>query len=267
MPGIKNRDFGDIQTYMQQLYKVPAISAEEREVLIAKAQSGDKEAEKKLIACEVRLVISVAKSYVGRGLLLSDLIAEGTFGLYDALRKYNPTQGTWATYATHWIKQHIRRAIANQSKLVRIPLYIYHIISHWKKTAQSLRDCNPGYEPTAVEIGEKLGLNAKQIRLVLAALTEVKHLPMGEDRGIRSGRQDIDVPDTKTPHILDTMVSNEAVANLPTRMKRLKPKEAAIIQSRFLDDEPKTLEEAGALVGVSRQRAEQLEKSALAKLC
>ncbi len=256
-----------VKAYLKDIGKVPLLTAEEEIDLAMRIAENDEEAKKRLIEANLRLVVSIAKHFVGRGMQLLDLIQEGNLGLIKAVDKFDYTKGfKFSTYATWWIRQAITRAIADQGRTIRIPVHMGEMINKVKKAGSMLLHRN-GREPTAEDIAEELGISVEKVREILRIAQEPVSLetPIGEEEDSHLGDF---IPDD------DTLSPDEAAAKTLRKEKinevlaTLTPREAKVIALRFgLDDgKPMTLEEVGKEFEVTRERIRQIEAKALRKI-
>ena len=256
-----------VRMYLKEIGKVPLLSAEEEIELAQRMEEGDQEAKKRLAEANLRLVVSIAKRYVGRGMLFLDLIQEGNLGLIKAVEKFDHTKGfKFSTYATWWIRQSITRAIADQGRTIRIPVHLVESINRVKKTAGDLLHKN-GREPTVEEIAAALDMEPDKVRELLQLSQEPISLetPVGEeeDAHLEDFIQDEDAG----------VPVDEAGRQLLRRellhvLKSLTPREERVIPLRFglEDGRARTLEELGKEFNVTRERVRQIEAKALRKL-
>lgn len=256
-----------VKAYLKEIGRVPLLSAEEEASLARAAQAGDLDARRRLSEANLRLVVSVAKRYAGRGLPFLDLIQEGNLGLMKAAEKFEPDRGfKFSTYATWWIRQSITRAIADQARTIRIPVHLVEHINRVKKTAGELLRRN-GREPTAEEIAVNLDMEPARVRELLQLAQEPISLetPVGEeeDAHLEDFIQDEEVG----------IPADEAGRQLLRRelinvLKSLTPREERVLTLRFglEDGRARTLEELGREFNVTRERVRQIEAKALRKL-
>ena len=256
-----------VNAYLKEIGRVPLLSAEEEASLARTAQAGDLDARRRLSEANLRLVVSVAKRYAGRGLPFLDLIQEGNLGLMKAAEKFEPDRGfKFSTYATWWIRQSITRAIADQARTIRIPVHLVEHINRVKKTAGELLRRN-GREPTAEEIAVNLDMEPARVRELLQLAQEPISLetPVGEeeDAHLEDFIQDEEVG----------IPADEAGRQLLRRelinvLKSLTPREERVLTLRFglEDGRARTLEELGREFNVTRERVRQIEAKALRKL-
>ncbi len=256
-----------VRIYLKEIGRVPLLTPEEEAEVAEKILEGDEQASKRLVEANLRLVVSIAKRYLGRGMQLLDLIQEGNLGLMKAVEKFDHTKGfKFSTYATWWIRQAITRAIADQSRTIRIPVHMGETISKIKKASIQLLH-EYGHEPSIEEIAEYLGSSPDKIKEAMRAAQEPVSLetPIGEEEDSHLGDF---IPDdsTLTPQeaALQTMLKEQLDSVLST----LTPREEKVIRLRFgLDDgRPRTLEEVGEEFDVTRERIRQIEAKALRKL-
>ncbi len=253
-----------VRMYLKEIGRYALLTPEEEIVLAAKMSKGDEEAKRKMIEANLRLVVSIAKRYAGRGMQLLDLIQEGNFGLIKAVEKYDYTKGyKFSTYATWWIRQSITRAIADQARTIRIPVHMYETINKVIRTSRQLMQ-ELGHEPCEEELAEKLNIPVEKISEILKIAQEPVSLetPIGEEEDSRLGDF---IPAEETTDLADQtsiVLRNEKVREL---LNELKPRERKVIEMRFgLDDgEQRTLEEVGREFNVTRERVRQIEAKAL----
>ena len=251
-----------VKAYLKEIGQVPLLSAEEEQTLARAARAGDADARRRL-----RLVVSVAKRYAGRGLPFLDLIQEGNLGLMKAAEKFEPDRGfKFSTYATWWIRQSITRAIADQGRTIRIPVHLVEHINRVRKTAGELLRKN-GREPTAEEIAVRLEMEPDRVRELLQLAQEPVSLetPVGEEEDAHL--EDF-IQDEEAGIPVDEAGRQLLRRELMSVLKSLTPREERVITLRFgLDDgRPRTLEELGKEFNVTRERIRQIEAKALRKL-
>lgn len=256
-----------VRQYLREIGKYPLLDAEEEIELAKNFEKGVKRAKDKLIESNLRLVVSIAKKYIGRGLSLLDLIQEGNQGLIRAVEKYDWRRGfKFSTYATWWIRQAITRAIADQARTIRIPVHMVETINKLYRTSQRLMQAL-GREPTPEEIGEELGLPADRVREIFKISQEVTSLDtkVGEDEDSSLGDF---IADESQPSPVDAASRQLLKDHLDEVLDTLSEREAKVLELRFgLDGgQPRTLEEVGKVFGVTRERIRQIEAKALRKL-
>ncbi|MDO4333186.1 MAG: RNA polymerase sigma factor RpoD [Eubacteriales bacterium] len=256
-----------VRMYLKEIGKVPLLSAEEEIELAKKMEMGDEEAKKRLAEANLRLVVSIAKRYVGRGMLFLDLIQEGNLGLIKAVEKFDYRKGyKFSTYATWWIRQAITRAIADQARTIRIPVHMVETINKLIRVSRQLLQ-ELGREPTPEEIAEEMDMPVDRVREILKISQEPVSLetPIGEEEDSHLGDfiQDDAVP-VPADAAAFTLLKEQLVEVLGTLTER----EQKVLRLRFgLDDgRARTLEEVGKEFSVTRERIRQIEAKALRKL-
>ncbi len=256
-----------VRMYLKEIGKVPLLSAEEEIELAQKMEIGDQEAKKRLAEANLRLVVSIAKRYVGRGMLFLDLIQEGNMGLIKAVEKFDYRKGyKFSTYATWWIRQAITRAIADQARTIRIPVHMVETINKLIRVSRQLLQ-ELGREPTPEEIAQEMNLPVERVREILKISQEPVSLetPIGEEEDSHLGDfiQDDNVP-VPADAAAFTLLKEQLVEVLGTLTER----EQKVLRLRFgLDDgRARTLEEVGKEFNVTRERIRQIEAKALRKL-
>lgn len=256
-----------VKVYLREIGRVQLLSSDEEIELAKRIVEGDEEAKRRLTEANLRLVVSIAKKYVGRGMYFLDLIQEGNVGLIKAVDKFDYTKGfKFSTYATWWIRQAITRAIADQARTIRIPVHMVETINRLKKVQSQLLHEN-GYEPSEELIAEKMNLSVERVREIMRVAQEPVSMetPIGpeEDSRLMDFIRDEDAlaPDEAA---LKT-ITNEDIDNV---LKTLTAREEAVIRLRFglKDGRCHTLEEVGTEFEVTRERIRQIEAKALRKL-
>lgn len=265
---IENMSLDDpVKVYLREIGRVPLLSSKEEIELAVKISEGDEYAKQRLTEANLRLVVSIAKKYVGRGMYFLDLIQEGNVGLIKAVDKFDYTKGfKFSTYATWWIRQATTRAIADQARTIRIPVHMVETINRLKKVQSQLLHEN-GYEPSEELIAEKMDLSVERVREIMRVAQEPVSMetPIGpeEDSRLMDFIRDEDAlaPDDAA---LKTITNEDIDAVLHT----LSPREEAVIRLRFglKDGRCHTLEEVGTEFDVTRERIRQIEAKALRKL-
>lgn len=256
-----------VKVYLKEIGRVPLLSAEEETALAVQAKNGSEQAARRLTEANLRLVVSVAKRYVGRGLQFLDLIQEGNLGLLRAVEKFDPEKGfKFSTYATWWVRQAITRSIADQSRTIRIPVHLVEGINRVKRVSvQLLHDY--GREPTHEEIAAVMNITPERVRELIALGQEPVSLetPVGEEED--SHLQDF-IGDDSAAIPVDEAGRQMLRQELESVLQSLTPREAKVVEMRFglLDGRARTLEEVGAEFGVTRERVRQIESKALRKL-
>lgn len=264
-PGIKIND--PVRMYLKEIGRVPLLSAEEEIKLALRIEQGDEEAKRRLAEANLRLVVSIAKRYVGRGMLFLDLIQEGNMGLIKAVEKFDYRKGfKFSTYATWWIRQAITRAIADQARTIRIPVHMVETINKLIRVSRQLLQ-ELGREPMPEEIAEKMDLTPEKVREIMKIAQEPVSLetPIGEEDDSHLG-DFIEDQDALEPS--DAAAYELLKEQLEDVLDTLTDREENVLRLRFgLDDgRTRTLEEVGKVFGVTRERIRQIEAKALRKL-
>lgn len=256
-----------VRMYLKEIGKVPLLTGNEEVNLAKRMEQGDNQAKKKLAEANLRLVVSIAKRYVGRGMLFLDLIQEGNLGLIKAVEKFDYTKGyKFSTYATWWIRQAITRAIADQARTIRIPVHMVETINKLIRVSRQLLQ-EIGREPKPEEIAKEMSLPVEKVREIMRISQEPVSLetPIGEEEDSHLGDfiPDIDAP-APAEAAAFTLLKEQLVGVLDT----LTPREEKVLRLRFgLDDgRARTLEEVGKEFSVTRERIRQIEAKALRKL-
>ena len=256
-----------VKVYLKEIGRVPLLSAEEEVELAIRMSEGDVAAKKRLSEANLRLVVSIAKRYVGRGMQFLDLIQEGNLGLIKAVEKFDHTKGfKFSTYATWWIRQAITRAIADQARTIRIPVHMVETINKVKKVNSQLLHEN-GHEPTNEQIAEKLEMPVEKVREIMRVAQEPVSLetPIGEEEDSHLGDF---IPDEDAPAPSDVASHTMLKEQLTEVLSTLTPREEKVLRLRFglEDGRSRTLEEVGKEFNVTRERIRQIEAKALRKL-
>ena len=256
-----------VRMYLKEIGKVPLLTADEEYELARKMSEGDEEAKQKLIETNLRLVVSIAKKYVGRGLLFLDLIQEGNLGLIKAVEKFDYAKGyKFSTYSTWWIRQSITRAIADQARTIRVPVHMVETINKLKRVSRQLLQ-EYGRDATPEEIAKEMNMSIDKVREIMKIAQEPVSLemPIGEEEDTRLGEF---IPDEDAPapsEAASFMLLKEQLVDV---LDTLTPREERVLRLRFgLDDgRSRTLEEVGKVFNVTRERIRQIEAKALRKL-
>ncbi len=256
-----------VKVYLKEIGRVPLLTPEEETALAMRIIEGDDAAKKRLSEANLRLVVSIAKRYVGRGMQFLDLIQEGNLGLIKAVEKFDYTKGfKFSTYATWWIRQAITRAIADQARTIRIPVHMVETINKVKKVSSQLLHKN-GHEPTAEEIATELAMPVDKVREIMRVAQEPVSLetPIGEEEDSHLGDF---IPDDDAPAPADAASHTLLKEQLDEVLQSLTDREAKVLRLRFglEDGRPRTLEEVGKEFDVTRERIRQIEAKALRKL-
>lgn len=256
-----------IKLYLREIGQVKLLTPAEEIELAARIKKGDKKAREQMIKANLRLVVKIAHDYEGLGLPLLDLISEGNIGLMKAVERFDPAKGgKLSTYGAWWIKQSIKRALANQSKTIRLPVHLVDKISKMRRVSHKLQEVL-GREPTDDELAEELGMTASRVtQLRLAAIRPASlDAPIGDDES-NNFSEIVQDENAATPY--QELEDKTVTKMLQEMVKTLDPREATILRYRFgLDGgSEKTLEEVGERFGVTRERVRQIQNIALAKL-
>ena len=256
-----------IRLYLREIGKVALLTPQEEIVLAARIKKGDKKAREHMIKANLRLVVKIARDYEGIGLPLLDLISEGNIGLMKAVERFDPAKGgKLSTYGSWWIKQSIKRALANQSKTIRLPVHLVDKISKMRRVAMRMQE-ELGREPSDDELGGELGIAASRVAQMRQAAIRPASLdaPVGDDD---SNNFSEIVQDENATSPYDNLEEKTVTKMLREMVKTLDPREETILRFRFgLDGgNEKTLEEVGQKFGVTRERVRQVQNIALKKL-
>ena len=256
-----------VRMYLREIGKIPLLTYEEEAELAQKIVEGDEEAKQKLAESNLRLVVSIAKKYVGRGMLFLDLIQEGNMGLIKAVEKFDYTKGfKFSTYATWWIRQAITRAIADQARTIRIPVHMVETINKLIRTSRQLLQQN-GREPTPEEIAKEMEISVDKVMEIQKIAQDPVSLetPIGEEDDSHLGDF---IQDEDSPAPQDSAAHTLLREQLEEVMDTLTPREAMVLKLRFglEDGKARTLEEVGKQFDVTRERIRQIEAKALRKL-
>ena len=255
-----------LRLYLRQIGRVPLLTAEQEVSLAKRIERGDSDAKARMVEANLRLVVSIAKGYLGRGLSMLDLIQDGSLGLIRAVEKFDYRRGfKFSTYATWWIRQAVSRAIADKSRTIRIPVHMVEKLNQVVQVERQLVQ-RIGREPTAEEVAHELGLSADEVR----EIQRMAQTPISLERPVGDEEASVGdfVEDERAPSPFDEASESlrsdtvrRALASLPERERR-------VIELRFglRGDQPRTLEEVGRTFGVTRERIRQIENSTLRKL-
>ena len=256
-----------VRMYLKEIGKVPLLSADEEIQLARRMETGDEEAKHRLAEANLRLVVSIAKRYVGRGMLFLDLIQEGNLGLIKAVEKFDYRKGyKFSTYATWWIRQAITRAIADQARTIRIPVHMVETINKLIRVSRQLLQ-EYGREPTPEEIAVEMGISEDKVREIIKIAQEPVSLetPIGEEEDSHLGDF---IPDDDAPAPAEAAAFTLLKEQLMSVLSTLTPREEKVLKLRFglEDGRARTLEEVGKYFKVTRERIRQIEAKALRKL-
>ena len=256
-----------VRMYLKEIGKVPLLTAEEEIELATRMSEGDEEAKRRMAEANLRLVVSIAKRYVGRGMLFLDLIQEGNLGLIKAVEKFDYTKGyKFSTYATWWIRQAITRAIADQARTIRIPVHMVETINKVIRVSRQLLQ-ELGHDPSAEEIAKEMGMPVEKVRDILKIAQEPVSLetPIGEEEDSHLGDF---IPDEDASEPSEAASFSLLKEQLMEVLDTLTPREKKVLELRFgiVDGRTRTLEEVGKEFNVTRERIRQIEAKALRKL-
>ena len=256
-----------VRMYLKEIGQIRLLTAEEEQELAARVAQGDKYAKDKLTEANLRLVVSIAKKYSGRGLHILDLIQEGNLGLMKAAEKFEPERGfKFSTYATWWIRQAITRAIADQARTIRIPVHMVETINKVIRVSRQLLQ-ELGHEPTPEEIAKEMGITVEKVREIKKISQDPVSLetPIGEEEDSHLGDF---IPDDDVPAPVDAAAYSMLKEQLMEVLDTLSDREKKVLMLRFglEDGRPRTLEEVGKEFNVTRERIRQIEAKALRKL-
>jgi len=256
-----------LEAYLHDISKIPLLTAKDEKELAERMAKGDAQARERMIKSNLRLVVSIAKNYVNRGLAFADLIAEGNIGLLKAVERFSAdAECRFSTYATWWIKQAIRRAITNTVKTVRIPAYMVETIAHWKN-AESELTAKLGRAPTVEEIAREIHLSPNNLtvikRVINATVTSTQ--PVSLD--MLCSLNEV-IEDRSTPRPDQRFFDEHEREKIRALLDTISEREAQVLRMRYglEDNTPMTLEEIGARLGLTRERIRQIENEALSKL-
>ena len=260
-------DTSAIKLYLQEIRRVPLLKPEEEVMLARRIQKGNAEARKKMIHANLRLVVKIAHDYTNFGLPLLDLISEGNIGLIKAVERFDPDKGgKLSTYAAWWIKQSIKRALANQSKTIRLPVHLVDKIAKMRKLTLALTE-ELGREPTDDELAMELGIPANKIAHLKSVSIRPTSLdaPIGDNDSTEFGEL---VGDENAINPFENLRNKSIINDINKMVDNLDQREAKIIRMRFglNNEKPKTLEEVGLIFNITRERVRQLQNMALSKM-
>jgi RNA polymerase primary sigma factor len=256
-----------LETYYAEINATPLLSAEEELELAYRVLGGDAEARDHLVRANLRLVVNIARGYGGKGMDLPDLIAEGNLGLLRAAEGFDPTMGTrFSTYASYWIKQSIKRGLINTGKTIRLPAYTNDLMNKWRRATTQLQD-ELGRPPTQEEVAQHLNLSRRKFKIVKKALQIHGAVPQpaSDEDGPGSVER---LADGNTPSPEAELLRSDALRQVLALVEQMDERARSVLRLRFgLDGEaPKTLQEIGAALGITRERVRQIERGALAAL-
>ena len=256
-----------LEMYLREINETALLSADDEKQLGGRIAEGDMRARDRMVRANLRLVVKIARGYMGNGLSLPDLIEEGNLGLLRAVEGFDPGMGTrFSTYASYWIKQSIKRGLTNSAKTIRIPAYMVELLSKWRRANARLTD-ELGRTPTPEEVARVLGLPRKKLPLIKNAIRIYNSTPQ-TDQADGSWLLGEMVMDKRIKSPDEEFVETDVLKHVMTMLDEMDPREATVLRMRFgLDDmEPHTLKEIGEELGLTRERIRQIETEALNKL-
>lgn len=256
-----------VRMYLKEIGRIPLLTSEEEVELARRMSEGDEEAKKKLAEANLRLVVSIAKRYTGRGMSFLDLVQEGNIGLMKAVEKFDYTKGyRLSTYATWWVKQSVTRALADQSRTIRLPVHMVEAVNRIRKAQRALA-VKLGREPSNEEIGKEVGMSEKRVTELMQSSGDTVSLetPVGDEDGSNLGDFVADDSNASTEEKAESVFLREEIDQM---LQGLNPREREVIILRFglESGHPMTLEEVGKRFKVTRERIRQIETAALRKL-
>lgn len=265
LEGVASTD--PIREYLKEIGSIPLLTQEQEIELAKKKATGDTQAGKKLVEANLRLVVSIAKRYTGRGMGFLDLVQEGNIGLMKAVEKFDYTKGyRLSTYATWWVKQSVTRALADQSRIIRLPVHMVEAVNRIRK-AQRLLSVKLGREPSNAEIGKEVGMSEKKVTELMQSAGDTVSLetPVGDEDGSNLGDFVADDANASTEEKAESMFLREEIDQM---LQGLSPREREVLILRFglETGHPMTLEEVGKRFKVTRERIRQIETAAIRKL-
>ena len=265
LEGVASTD--PIREYLKEIGSIPLLTQEQEQDLAKRKSEGDAEAGKKLVEANLRLVVSIAKRYTGRGMSFLDLVQEGNIGLMKAVEKFDYTKGyRLSTYATWWVKQSVTRALADQSRTIRLPVHMVEAVNRIRKAQRALA-VKLGREPSNEEIGKEVGMSEKRVTELMQSSGDTVSLetPVGDEDGSNLGDFVADDSNASTEEKAESVFLREEIEQ---RLQGLNPREREVIILRFglESGHPLTLEEVGKRFKVTRERIRQIETAALRKL-
>jgi len=256
-----------LETYLREINETALLSAADERELAERIAVGDAQARDRMVRANLRLVVNIARGYVGKGLALQDLIEEGNLGLLRAVEGFDPTVGTrFSTYASYWIKQSIKRSLINSAKTIRIPAYMVELLSKWRRANIRLTD-ELGRTPTPEETARMLGLARKKLPIIKKAIRIYNLMPQ-TDQGEAGWSLGEILMDERMKSPEDELVESDTLTRVLEMIGRMDPREATVLRMRFgLNDQAAhTLKEIGEQLGLTRERVRQIETEALQKL-
>jgi len=257
-----------LQIYLHDINDTPLLSAQQERDLAERVAIGDVYARDHMVKANLRLVVNIARGYLGKGLCLEDLIEEGNLGLMRAVEGYDGTMETrFSTYASYWIKQSIRRAVMNNGKPIRLPAYMVSLLAKWKRVTNHLTE-RLGRLPTPDEVGKALRLTKKKVGIVTKAIRVNNLTPHSENTDDDGFALDDVLTDDRSKSPDDQLIESDYLERIYQQLNEMEEREADVIRMRFGLEEfpPMTLREVGENLGLTRERVRQLENQAIHKL-
>ncbi len=256
-----------LETYLREINETPLLSAEEERQLANRIEQGDSEARDQMVRANLRLVVNIARHYTGKGLSLQDLIAEGNLGLLRAVEAFDPSMNTrFSTYASYWIKQSIKRTLINTAKTIRIPAYMFELLSKWRQASARLQEAM-GRPPNLDEVAQHMKLPKKKLAIIKKAIRIYNAAPHNEpqEEGWSLDEVFLESASQSPEH---EVIKNDDLSHVLELLKKMDVREATVLRMRFgLDgQEPRTLKQIGESLDLTRERVRQIETEALARL-
>jgi RNA polymerase primary sigma factor len=256
-----------LANYLSEINETPLLDAGEERALAYRIREGDSAARDHLVRANLRLVVRIARDYLGRGLCLQDLVQEGSLGLMRAVEGFDPDMGTrFSTYASYWIKQSIKRGLENTAKTIRIPAYMLDLLNKWRRETARLQE-ELGRPPSQEEVARVLNLSRKKLNIIKKAIRIYNSVPQN-DQADSAGSLDQTVLDGQTTAPDTEMARTEELDQVLRLLDTLPQREAQVLRLRFglVDGGPRTLHEIGKRLNLTRERVRQIERDALARL-
>ena len=253
-----------LETYLREINETPLLTADQEKQLAYRIEDGDSEARDHLVRANLRLVVNLARGYLGRGLGLQDLIEEGNLGLLRAVEGFDPSMNTrFSTYASYWIRQSMKRAVINTGKTVRVPAYMAELMTKWRRASIELQD-QLGRAPTEEEVAQALGLPRKKLKVIKKAIRIYNAAPQGS-AGDSEHSLDEMIADDRSPAPDAALAESDDLRQVLGLLDRLGEREATVLRMRYGlgEAEPMTLKEIGERLGLTRERVRQIQDEAL----
>jgi RNA polymerase primary sigma factor len=266
-PPRKSAAQSPLESYLREINETPLLSAEQEKQLAYRIQEGDQEARDHMVRANLRLVVNIARNYPGRGLSLSDLIAEGNLGLMRAVEAYDPTMNTrFSTYAAFWIRQSMKRAVINTAKTIRLPAYMNQLLTEWRRAAALLEE-ELGRTPSEEEIAARMKLSKKKLAIIKKAIRVHQAMPQTGQGETEETLNDL-LSDNESQAPGARLAHADDLSQVLNLLDELEPREARVLRMRFglEGGEPLTLLQIGERLDLTRERVRQIEREALKKL-